>query len=237
MPEGWVLQTAEEFWAAVPDAGTFPRDPFRAAPWALPVTVVPVPSLSLSVIAAYLRRLGVGHPIPEGGRALHGCVVAHRGSGAIFINRDDAEDEQRFTSAHEVAHFIADYLEPRRETLRSVGQSSLEVLDGVRAPNLGERLRAALAGYQLEAYVHLTRKSDGHPAAESRADRLAVELLAPEEHALAALEADARATPALLLRSRYGLPAAVAAQYHRWLRPATSTQPGGWLLRPVRRSP
>lgn len=233
MPEGWVLQTAAEFWAAV-GGERYPRDVLRAAPWALPVGVVRVPALSLATVAEYLRRLEVGHPVPRGQQGLHGCVVAHGGRGLILINEDDTEDEQRFTGAHEVAHFIADYLEPRRASVESVGRAALDVLDGVRAPSLVERLRAVLAGQRLRAYVHLTRAQGGEPDAESRADRLAVELLAPEGHALAALEADPAAAPALVLRAAYGLPAAVAARYARWLRPPVTSQVGGWLLRPVR---
>lgn len=233
MPEGWILQTAEEFWSMVHRGDSFPRDVLRAAPWVLPVGVVLVPALSLAAVAEYVNRLQVVHPTPRGQYGLHGCIIAYGGRGLILVNRDDTEDEQRFTAAHEVAHFITDYLEPRRVVVRSVGEAALEVLDGVREPSLAERLRAVLSGQRLEAYVHLTRTHSGEPDPESRADRLALELLAPEEHALMMIMANPEVSPALLLRSKYGLPAAVAAHYARRLRPAITSQPGGWLLQPT----
>src|SRR5205823_3234608 len=73
------------------------------------------------------------------------------------------------------------------------------------------------------------------PAAESRADRLAVELLAPEEDAEARLAADPAADPAFVLRTAFGLPPEVARTYARWLRPPAPAVGGDWVMARIAR--
>lgn len=231
MPEGWVTQAVLEFWAAAPSGMALARDVMRAAPWALPVTVSLVPRLSVSAVERRLSVMGIPYSFACADRRLHGCLVAYAGRGIILVDASDLEDERRYTTAHEVGHFIADYLEPRRRTARRVGPAGIEVLDGVREATPADRFRAALAGQRLEVHTHLTGRRDGEPAAESRADRLAVELLAPEDDALARVAATPDADSALVLHAAYGLPPVVAARYARWLTPPAAAAPGAWLLR------
>lgn len=56
------------------------------------------------------------------------------GGSRNFVLLDDADTpaEQRFSLAHEVAHFLLDYLQPREATRRKLGETALEVVDGLR---------------------------------------------------------------------------------------------------------
>jgi hypothetical protein len=235
MPEGWVIQAAAEFWAVAPGGGAFPRDVARAVPWALPAAVCAIPELWLTGVQRYLQALGIPHYFPDPDRRLRGCLVAYAGRGLMFVDAEDSEDERRYTVAHEVGHFVADYLDLRRATLRRLGPAGLEVLDGLRAPTAAERFRAALAGQRLAAHVHLMDREGAELEARSRADRLAVELLAPEAEALDRLAGAGATAPALALRAAFGLPPAVAATYARWLAPPAAGVSGGWLLDGLRR--
>ena len=47
-----------------------------------------------------------------------------------FCERTDIPAEQRLTIAHEVAHFLADYLLPRQQIMRRLGVEMAAVLDG-----------------------------------------------------------------------------------------------------------
>src|SRR5262249_401258 len=88
-------------------------------------------------------------------------------------------------------------------------------------------LRNVLLGYHLHL---MERDSEGDPLtssiaqAESDADRLAYELLAPAEHVLAEVPASKQAL-IQTLREFYGLPGIQAAHY------------AGVLLRPVKTDP
>src|SRR5205814_1009729 len=131
--------------------------------------------------------------------ALRACLVAHGGHGFAFIDASDCEDERRFSLAHELAHFLHDYLEPRRRIVQLVGLSALEVLDGYRAPTADERVHAVLSQTTVGCHVHLLdRDREGQMLsravtdAESGADRLAFELLAPAEHVWSAITTGTR---------------------------------------------
>jgi hypothetical protein len=226
----WVTSLAGEFWRRAGGAEPFPRTLRRSLARALPLAVVALPRLRVASVDAWLGRNGAPCAIGSPDRPLRACLVARRGRGLVFIDGADPEDEQRFSLAHEVAHFLRDYWQPREEVRRRLGDAALDVLDGVRPPSATERAHALLARVTIEAHRHLMeRTADGHPAgaeidaAERAADRLAYELLAP----IATLEADARRCRdenrrdylARLLASAYGLPAWPAAHYAALLAP------------------
>lgn len=223
---------AQEFWEMAGDAGEsdgLPRNIQMAITLALPLEVYPVPALRVSHVLAWARRVHMSHRIRGRDRRLHGCLLAGRGKGTIFLDVSDADDEQRFTLAHELAHFLLDYQFPRRRAVDALGPSILAVLDGERAPTLAERVHAAMSSVHLGTLSHMMeRPESGLPAnivldMEDRADRLALELLAPAEAVCALLrqpavpggfEARLMYATQLLTRS-YGLPIAIAATYAR----------------------
>lgn len=219
-----------EFWACCGPPGLFPRTLERALALGLPIFLVKVPRLSLGAMRDWLAARGrVAETSLFAGpeRGLHGAVIASAGQGVIFLDGADPEDEQRFSLAHEVAHFLLDYWLPRRAALAKLGPALAEVLDGRRVPTPEERLGALLLHAPLQTYADLLSRDENGVArlvdldhVEARADRLALALLAPADavwqHAgdLDAARFAARHSRLTeTLTGRFGLPHPIAGPY------------------------
>ena len=180
-----IENTAQEFWALTGGAPTYPCDIQTAITLTLPLEVYAVPGLRVSDVLAWTRRVHLAHYMRGRNRRLHGCLMAYRGKGTIFMDAQDLDNEQRFTLAHELAHFLLDYQAPRRRAVAILGPSILPVLDDDRPPTPAERLHAVLSSVPLGVLSHvMERPDDGLPTSvvidiEDRANRLALELLAP----------------------------------------------------------
>lgn len=200
---------AQAFWAGAGGRKQYgrPVDLRRAVATGLPLAVCHMPSLSTAKVAAVLTRMrAVPWSCPE--RALRGCLVADLGVGLVFVDGSDPPEEQLYSLAHEVAHFLLHYLEPRARALASLGAGIIEVLDRHRPPTTAERLSSALMAVPLQPFRHaIERTAHGQPrhlrteSIEIEADGLALELLAP----LAELRKQAHMTGAELAAA-YGLP-------------------------------
>jgi hypothetical protein len=158
--------------------------------------------------------------------------VARNGHGVALIDGADGEDEQRFSIAHELAHFLRDYWSLRRRILKRLGGEVLRVLDGERAPTPQERLHALLRNVSLGFHLHLMeRDGEGNPLtssiaqAEDDADCLAYELLAPAEHVLGNSESPNQRILERSLREFYGLPRVQALRYAGLLLPNLKSDP------------
>jgi hypothetical protein len=207
-------QAAAAFWRQAGGRTAFgsPVDIASAAAAALPVSIIGIPSLDTSAIGRISARAGrpwtVGNPRP-----LRGCLLADAGVGLVFVDSEDAEDEQRFTVAHEVAHFILHYLDPRERALVALGAGVAAVLDRLRPPTTGERLSAALRDVPIEPFRHaMERGLRGRHASqveriEAEADDLAVELIAPWRELTSGDTMEPGA-----IRERFGLPPQAAAR-------------------------
>lgn len=238
----WAAELARDFWAEAGTAESFPRALRRAAVRALPVSIVLLPCLRLDGVRAWLRDNGVACPCDERGRPLRACLAACRGHGLIFLDGTDGDDEQRFSLAHELAHFLRHYWRPRRQACRSLGEQAAEVFDEERPPTGQERLHALLKNAPLGFHLHLMRRGPRHEVinagvarAEEEADLLAYELLAPAAEVLArtgTVQGDAgRIRLAAVLQGDFGLPKQQAADYGRQLLPPVWEDP---LLRRLR---
>jgi Zn-dependent peptidase ImmA (M78 family) len=222
------LETALQATGLQP-AVRYPRDLAADVAMHLPVSIEVLPKLSSRVVREWLRRRGIEHRVSDVDRPLHGCLVARSGYGIIFLDADDRESDRRFTLAHEIAHFLLDHLLPRLRALKLFGEHILPVLDGKRAPSQEEILSAVLERVQLGVQVHLmNRGAKGAictwdvEESEQRADRLALELLAPGSTTIAELRqilGDAEIGGGQMSRGadyvaeRFGLPNDVAAAY------------------------
>ena len=105
------------------------------------------------------------------------------------------------------------------------------MLDGKRLPTSLERVHALLRDVPLGFHLHLMeRDSEGNPLnssivqAESDADRLAYQLLAPAEHVLSAIPASSQAL-IQRLQDSYGLPRIQAMHYAGVLLPSVDADP------------
>jgi hypothetical protein len=115
-------------------------------------------------------------------RLLKGAVVAWRGYGALFIDKDDPEPERRLTVAHEAGHFLHEHYYPRQDAIKRLGPQVRAVLDGLRPPTRAEQIDSILSRTSLSMHTHLldrTRTSTQIVRAEADADAFALEILAP----------------------------------------------------------
>ena len=223
-------QAVDRFWQRCGEVEPFPRGLERSISLALPLSLVRLPQLKLSGIESWFERRGRAFRFNCRSRAVRGCLVAFGGQGLIFVDGADADDERRFTIAHEAGHFIADYQHARESAIAKFGEKILEVFDGWRLPSVTERVHALLAGTSLGLYTDLMEREDERLLArsevweiEDRADRIALALLAPPEEVLAMADATAttfehrQAQMVNVLLERFGLPASIATAYARSL--------------------
>jgi hypothetical protein len=218
---------AFDFWTRSRVKMPFPRALEPAVFVVLPLAVVRLPSLRLRRAVEWLNRHGIAHRNDASDRPLHGYLIARGGLGIVFLDGTDPHDEQHFSLAHEVAHFLYDYLRPRTLAIRALGSGIEEVLDGLRSPTAEERLAGVLRGVPLGVYFHLGRRSShGHIEdpnilhIEDKADQLALELLAPLAGVVASIrnrlplqDGSSEDGVVSLLRERYGLPQGIARVY------------------------
>jgi len=204
----------------------------------MPLSVVLLPRLSIGAALQWLQKCGMVCEFPGADRPLRACLVARRGHGVALVDGSDVDAEQRFSIAHELAHFLREYWSVRRRVCKRLGAGVLAVLDGERPPTAEERLHALLRHVSFGLHLHLMeRDNEGNPAsvsiaqAEEDADRLAFELLAPAEHVLADGIPSSRGGLADKLRQVYGLPGPQAVEYAGILVPPANTDP---LLRRFR---
>lgn len=220
----WVTKLAADFWREARQLEPFPRNLCAIIPWAVPLSPKFLPQLTTRSVDEWLRPRGIVCNFGRPERPLCACLVCRDGYGLALIEATDPEEEQRFSLAHELAHFLRDYWEPRQRACKRLGAAALEVLDGRRPPTADERLHSLLGHAPIGYHVHLMERTpDGRPAsaviaaAEDDANRLAYELLAPAEHVLAVLASRAmtrqRAVVANLLVQTYGLPEQQALHY------------------------
>lgn len=217
-----VLASVRQFWDAVavtfPGAEErFPRQLETAIPAALPLAIVSILDLRTSTVIDWLARLSVNTRDFGPDRLLRGCLVAFQGQGIIFVESADSPDETQLTLAHETAHFLRHYVAPRDRAIAHIGPKILEVLDGLRAPSNEERLAGVLRGCPIGQYRHMmVRRQEGTvlhsdvESAETEADLIALELLAPADAVAGScrrLKGQVDQTSALdVLENEYGLP-------------------------------
>jgi hypothetical protein len=218
----WCARLAEAFWASAGPPPPFPRDLAHALD-AVPLSVVRLPGASGAAVRAWFARVSIAVPLDEPDRPLRACLVAWRGEGFAFLDARDPPAEQAFSLAHELAHFLRDYLTPREVVTARLGSRALEVLDGARPPTPDERVHAVLRNVALGPFAHLLRRDDsGRPLtpaerdAEDAADRLAFELLAPLDALGDLLD---RASLFARLTTEFGLPPEPARKYAALLLP------------------
>lgn len=220
----WVTETAEAFWAEVGEPEQFPRNLRQPIARALPLAIVSMPRLSVAGVEVWLQRQAVHCRVGVEQRALRACLVAGFGHGIILVDGSDPESEQRFSVAHELAHFLRDYWRPRHVAVERLGAEIVEVLDGVRPARDDERVHGLLGRVELGIRVHLMeRMGHGRAAsaavavAENDADRLAFELLAPIARIAREVGGypphERRDEAVRLLTTVYGLPASQAVRY------------------------
>jgi hypothetical protein len=226
----WVDRAIERFWteSAPPP---FPRDLHLPILLNLPLAIIEIDRLSVANLDNWLHQHRLAQLAAVADRPLRGCLTAYAGAGVVFVDRSDSEDERRLTLAHEAAHFIIDYLMPR-ETVIARRPDLLDVLDRERPPTDTEQFSALLSDVPIGFHAHLLERDPhgGHLSSaatgvEDRAERIALELLAPIRDVLAH-HSTANATDlARVLHDRYGLPRGAATRYATYINAARPGAP------------
>jgi hypothetical protein len=218
----WCIELATSFWLKTGPPPPFPRD-LRDAVLALPLSAIELPKLSVILIRSWFERIGLPIHLDEPDRPLRACLVAWFGEGFAFLDSRDDPTEKAFSLAHELAHFLRDYLYPREVATKRLGKAALEVLDGRRSATPAERLHAVLRNVRLGPFTHLLKRDDSGRSltpmeweSEIAADRLAFELLAPVE---VVGESANRLELAKRLVHVFGLPPLAAERYALTLMP------------------
>lgn len=223
---------AKRFWEGLGEPERYPCDIQRAISLAKNVFVVSIPELSMGHIKKWLHQRSFYFSLPDFDKPLHGFLLTNAGAGLIFINGGDTERERRFTLAHEIAHYILDYEQPRQLAVKRFGSSILEVLDGLRLPTAEERLQGLVTNRDLTSFTHLLDEASMTGmgrlqvwSAETRADQLALELLAPSSHVRQQLYrlnipvqfAEYKFVLNGMLCDYYGLPTTISESYATYL--------------------
>ncbi|MBI2807307.1 MAG: ImmA/IrrE family metallo-endopeptidase [Planctomycetes bacterium] len=216
----WAAELAIEFWRDANVREQFPRELYSAVRRA-GLSVLIVAELTLDRLQSWLDGAGIVCELSVTDRRLKAALYARNGEGIAFIDGSDSPDEQRYSLAHELAHFLRDYLKRRRQVESRLGTAALDVFDGHRPPRPQERLDSLLRFTQIGHYLHLLDRDErGNPAnatiarVEEDADRLAFEILAPGQHIVTNVP-NWRKRNALIaaLVDVYGLPAPQASRY------------------------
>jgi hypothetical protein len=230
---GWLGQGIDRFWGENVGSQQFPRDLQLPILINLPVAIIEIDDLTVASLDQWLQV----HQLPTlaavANRPLRGCLAAYAGVGILFVDRSDDPDQRRVTLAHEIGHFVLDYLLPQEDVARR-RPDLLAVLDGERAPTDAEQFDALLADVPVGFHTHLLERDahGGHLSSttaqvEDRAERLALELLAPIR---SVLQETATATDAqAVLRERFGLPIGVATRYANHIARLRSQRPRNLL--------
>jgi hypothetical protein len=217
-------ETIDNFWEMAGGQEAFPRALERSLSIALPVALVKLPHLDLRTIENYLSRRNVRYSFDCENREVRGCLVGFGGKGVIFVDGTDTPEEMRVTIAHEIAHYLTDYHQPRTKASMKYGVSILEVFDGLREPSLDERVYSVLSGISIGMYADLMDRSnsldlDTTWSVENRADKIALALLAPPDSVLGMADLSGklfqirRDEIVSILRSSFGLPSYIALSY------------------------
>ncbi|WP_448639433.1 ImmA/IrrE family metallo-endopeptidase [Geodermatophilus sp. URMC 63] len=221
---GWLSSAVDRFWGDDGEPGTRPRELLLPILINLPVAIIEMEGLTVRSLGDWLQRRNLPAMDAVVDRPLRGCLVALGGLGVIFVDRTDADDERRLTLAHEVGHFLLDYLVPREDVARRRPEL-LDVLDGVRAPTDAERFDALLADIPVGFHTHVLERdahgghlSNSTAEVEDRAERFALELLAPLRSVLREAGPVDDRDVADLLRRRFGIPHGAATRYANHVR-------------------
>ncbi len=218
-PPVWIITLAARFWTMVGEPPPYPRDLRLVLCWLPELHLVEIPQLTVQSALACAHRFGLQTPEMLDNRPLAGCFVGQGNQQLILIDSLLEPGELRLTLAHEVAHFLRDFDEPRRRAIARWGPAIQDVLDGRRLPTLEERIAGLLAEVPLRGYQHfLDRDHWGRPIsedaddAENAANNLAYELLAPFDELPPPALASRRRLADFLVAYR-GLPRMAANRY------------------------
>ncbi|MCP3064886.1 ImmA/IrrE family metallo-endopeptidase [Myxococcus sp. K38C18041901] len=221
--ESWLQEAVEA--CALKDCHASVHDLLDCFCGQFSVVPVAIPKVTQQAAQDWLSFRRPGQWFTTEPHSHHGLMAWWRGHGILFYNKQTKAPEQRFTVVHEVAHFVLEEWVPRRRALSVFGPEILPVLDGERAPSPEEALTLFFEQVPLNLSMDLMARdeSGGYASrdivlAEHRADRVALELLAPVEQVLPLVKQLSREAAINSLRFQFHLPMEKATEYVDGLR-------------------
>lgn len=215
-------QIIDSFWNLAGEVEPFPRSLERAIALALPIAVIKMPHLALSSIETWLKFRQIEYSFNCSSRFVRGCLVCYGGKGFIFCDGADPSDEIRFTLAHEIGHFLADYWRPRQKVVNKFGEDILAVFDGIREPTITERIHSVFENTRIGIITNLMDRQDTREmtwAVEDKADKIGFGLLSPASDVLGMMDfsetkySERHQSLSEILVNYYGLPVHAAKSY------------------------
>jgi len=185
-----IISAGTEFWKAAGIKPVYPltaSDLEHAAFLLYPVNIIKLNHLSISSINQWLSGNRISNFIHTEEKQLFGLLFVRKGHAFIFLDGTSSPGEQLITLAHEIAHYILEIDQPRKIAIAKYGTGIIDVFDGLRQPSESEKLSAIISHIGVRPHLHLVEKLEMNNegrwrvwVAESDADALAWELLAPE---------------------------------------------------------
>jgi hypothetical protein len=224
----WLQRVMELFWDG-PAPSAFPVSLELEALTRLPLALVELENLSTDRIETWLLSRQTQLHVHAAPRPLRAALIAYAGTGIVFVDSALDESERRVSLAHEIGHFLTDYLLIRQE-VEETAPELVDVLDGLRDPTDDDHITALLQRLPLGVHTHLLARSEHGEygsreteRSEERATRVAWELLAPQ----ASIETRAHDLSnafevVKVLRSDFGLSPDAARGYATYLSQTSS---------------
>lgn len=225
-----ISELASNFWKESGILPTYPLQPTlleQAICLLFPINTVRLNKLTAHKVASWLAARNHTIEVKDDCR-LCGLLFVHHGQGIVFIDGTLPINEQCYTLAHEIGHYLIEFEHPQKQAKQFIGDSISEVFDGARKPTIEEHLTGIITQTSVSPYIHLLEREQSSAeerfqiwAAENRADELAFELIAPFDAICGELRAAGKSwsftriqedLPDVLLRN-FGLPRSVISQY------------------------
>lgn len=225
-----ISDLAENFWKEAELSPIYPLQVTileQAICLQLPIDIVRLNKLSAYNVVSWLAERNCKIEL-EQDCSLCGLLFIQKGQGIVFLNGTLSIQEQCYTVAHEIGHYLLEFEHPRKKANLILGDKIEDVFWGLRKPTIEEELTGIIRQANVSPYIHLLEVERSSPeerfqvwTAEGRADALAMELLAPFKRVCAEMNVKGRTwafssireeLPEILVR-QFGLPQAVAKQY------------------------
>lgn len=232
-----IQQLASEFWSRAAIEPNYPIDNIileQAILLSCPLSIVKINKLNFYAIFSWLNQNGFTSASNhfDVNCSLFGLLFVNKGKGFIFIDGSVSSQEQLFTLAHEVSHYILDYEQHKLQLVRTLGDDGIEILNSSREPYHHEYFKGIISGVDVKPYIHLIEKetSDtwekmGIGKVENSADLFAMELLAPIKFVLKEINSlkislkypDIIQNLPVILERKYGFPVYLASRYAKFV--------------------
>jgi Zn-dependent peptidase ImmA (M78 family) len=225
-----ITEATEDFWK---QAGIIPKYPLaptlleQAICLLLPINIVRLNKLSSFKVVSWLADRNYEIQMQED-CPLCGLLFINRCQGIIFINGSHPLDEQSYTLAHELGHYLLEFEYPRKKAGLLFDNKIDDIFSGTRKPTIEDELSGIIKRVSVSPYIHFLEEGNVSAesrsqvwAAENKADAMAFELLAPFQTVCAQLKSESgpytfsRIKKELLtiLAKNFGLPSSVRQQY------------------------